>query len=227
MVHVPKAAGSALRSILRRYKDRALNWHEYLRIVKGIDQRHSCLYFDYVQAKLLTKPLPLKIIVSIRNPYDRIYSAFLFNQRTKHYHRHRLENHPRTIWFKKPFVDFVKEELSRWVTDYRQAAIKKEALEPVGVHFAPISIFLTDNNGKVRSDYFIRQESFADDITQLAKELGWPTTPPVVEHCANGRPPAEYGYLQYYDQEALTIINQLYEDEFLLFGYRILQKLPK
>ena len=106
--------------------------------------------FDYMQTSLVSNKLPTKIIVSVRNPYDRIYSAYLFNQQTNHYRKCQLDNHPRIVCLKKPFLDFVKSTLPGWVTNYRQAAKERKTLEAVGIHFAPIpiSIFLMSKNGK-------------------------------------------------------------------------------
>ncbi len=227
VVHIPKAAGSSLRLTLRQYKKDAIRWEEYTNIVNQVDQTHTCLYYDYLQSKITNSKLPLKIITSVRNPYDRIYSAFLFNQRTDHYRRNRLQGHPRIKWFQVDFLDFVKKELSSWVEDYRKSSKEGKSLETVGVHFAPISIFLTDQTGRMRGDYFVRQETFSQDVDKVCQKLFGSLPRERTFNCSNkSTPPRTHGYLKYYDNQALAIINKLYSDEFILFGYRKLQKVP-
>lgn len=225
LVHIPKAAGSSLRLTLRQYKKTAITWVEYTTISNNVDQTHTCLYYDYIQSKIGNSKLPLKIVTSVRNPYDRIYSAFLFNRRTNHYRRYRLQNHPRIEWFKKDFLDFVKNELTSWVEDYRKSSKEGKPLETVGVHFAPITIFLTDKEGKMRGDYFVRQETFNVDVEEVCRKLFKSSPAARTFNCSNmSTPPRTHGYLKYYDSQSLAIINRLYSDEFLLFGYRKLEK---
>jgi hypothetical protein len=102
---------------------------------------------------------------------------------------------------------------------YRKAVSKFRPLEPVGVHFAPMTCFITDTRGKPRVDYILRQEQLDEDYTQFCKTMGWVPDAAQVFHCAKSRPAATYCYLSHYDHEMIEIINELYADDFLHFGY--------
>ena len=231
MVHIPKAAGSSLCLTLRRYRQSGQSWNEYLQIDEGVDQTHSALYYPYLRPHLpikteggsTTEQRKTRVLISVRNPYDRLYSAYRFSQRTQHFRRRGIDRHPRIAWFAKPFSVVVKRCLTHWVKCYTQAVNRLQTLEPVGIHFCPMWCFVTDQHKRIRADHILRQERLEADFARFCHELGWSSSSVIVSRSTTPREPAPaYAYLRQYDRQMIELVNRLYKKDFELFGYTML-----
>jgi hypothetical protein len=140
--------------------------------------------------------------VSVRNPWDRLYSAF----------RYTLEEELRDSELKirlhaeGSINGFVKQVLS-------EPRVLQESSDRL---FWPQTRWLLESDGRtVRFERVIRFESLTEDVSAVTRHLGLVgrTLP-----WANATRPAPYR--EAYDQEAAEIVAELYSDDIELLGYR-------
>jgi len=126
----------------------------------------------------------------VRNPWDRMVSAF--------HHVRQGKNYP-VIGLDENFKDFVK-------TRFRKRGVK---IDPHFHHQHPNIMF----EGKVFVDFIGRFENLEEDWKIIAAKIG---CSPDLPHRNKGN---HKPYKHYYDEECFEIVSQIYKDDIRLLGY--------
>lgn len=204
-LHNPKAAGSSIRSALARYDDRDnFYWHheDNIKLSRVVDKAHITLddFSVYPDAPLLDDYF---VFGFVRNPYARVYSAFL------------ERNSQLGITVDVDFNQFVRDELNEINIRFDWKF----------VHFCPQFHFFY-RGGKCRADFIGRLEKLGRDfprvinLANLDPDVDLPylnrrTTD--VSHAKGLTDVSEY--LEKYDPTSLAVVNRLYDKDFVYFGY--------
>jgi len=216
-IHIPKNSGTYIRkqicsklenvSIFNLLEETDVILPE--NILEEIKNLHFLFYhFSYSliksQSQFSSKITPdCKYITFVRNPYDKLISGYFY----KYYIKKSSEY--KTITF-NALKDENNEEFLTLVTDLKRL-IKENLLEysVTDFFFRQQYKYVTDENGNIPNDVTIykledyetnveAQEFFKFENFNLKK----------------------YNYADYYDDECLAIINEVYKKDFELFGYQ-------
>ncbi len=149
-------------------------------------------------------------ITCVRNPYTRIFSAYCW------YNKKRgLPASPQGFRF------FLRYRLRRIVNDYRQMFATQQPPAAEFIHFIPMWMMVSEQNGVPNVDYIVRQENFESDMARLMTRLKLPwSNEHRNAHCREESPPLPYSYLDCYDDDTRAIVEDLYQEDFNYFGYR-------
>ncbi len=186
-IHVPKAAGSSVCMELFGYQTGHKSYFRYW--LDSPAKADSYFKFTFV-----------------RNPYDRLVSAYHFlkaggmDQRDKTWAEDNLSEF-------ESFEDFVKN----WVTPSNIA--KKN-------HFQTQLSFLCAPRSKVpKVDFIGRIENFNDDMNIVRARLGLALGETVHVNQSERK-----DYRSYYTDEMLSIVRRVYADDIEILGYDIQSK---
>lgn len=254
-IHIPKTAGTTLRQILesslqiyfsdlKKIKAKIV-CYDYWSVSNGIDLAHVPLRFfpdyyppdsNWIQTRGVKSPTSRIInrcnprgfkpkldqakfttLTCVRNPYARIYSAYCWHSKQK-----GLSSSP------DEFKLFLISKLSEIVMEHNKSF--QLGLPPSSeyIHFIPMWMMVSDQDGILKVDQIIRQEEFDQQVLSLLNKLGLPIPKQYSSaHCTKKTPPEPYGYIKHYNQETLELIEKLYQKDFEVFGYRKLGYQPK
>jgi len=216
-IHIPKNSGTYIRkqicsklenvSIFNLLEETDVILPE--NILEEIKNLHFLFYhFSYSliksQSKISSKITPdCKYITFVRNPYNRVISGYFY----KYYIKKSSEY--KTIKF-NDLKDENNEEFVALVADLKRV-IKENLLEysETDLFFRQQYKYVTDENGNIPNDVIIyrledyetnaeAQEFFKFDNFNIKK----------------------YDYSDYYDNECLEIINEVYKKDFELLSYQ-------
>ena len=197
-IHIPKNSGTAMtESLQKTYEDtKLLMFCERDGINIGIDKMH--LYYEvieqFIPKNILNKYVKFCII---RNPYDKLYSSWNFIKE-----RHGFND----------VNDFVKYKLDE-VFIYGKEIIPGDAR----VHYRPQYTFVYDEHNNKFADFIIRYENLNEDISKLNKKYNLHV--PLYD---NGN--TQKSYINFFNNESIKKINNLYKKDFLLFNYDIINR---
>jgi hypothetical protein len=189
-IHIPKNSGSSMtESLQKTYEDtKLLMFCEREGINIGIDKMH--LYYEvidqFIPKNILDKYVKFCIV---RNPYDKLYSAWNF---IKERHGYNEVN------------DFVKYKLDENFI-YGKEIIPGDAR----VHYRPQFTFVYDENNNKFSDFIIRYENLNEDISKLNKKYNLN-----ISLYDNGN--TQKNYINFFNVESIKKINNLYKKDFIL-----------
>jgi len=196
-IHIPKNSGTAMtRALQKTYKNtQLLKFCERKGINIGIDKMH--LYYDVIDKFISKNKVEnyLKFCI-IRNPYNKLYSAWNFIK-----NRHGYEN----------VNDFVKNKLNEEFI-YGKEIIPRDSR----VHYRPQFTFVYDTKNNKFADFIIRYENLNDDISKINKEYN--LNIPLYD---NGN--TQKNYIKYFNKESIKKINSLYQKDFELFNYEMIE----
>ena len=195
-IHIPKNSGTAMTKELQKtYKNTKLLM-QCERDGKniGIDKMH--LYYDVIYEFIPKNVLDnyLKFCI-IRNPYNKIYSAWNFIKE-----RHGYSN----------VNDFIKYKLNEEFI-YGKQIIPGNAR----VHYRPQFTFVYDNKNNKFADFIIRYENLNEDISKMNENYGLN-----IKLYDNGN--TKQSYINFLNKESILKINSLYKKDFELFNYEML-----
>ena len=149
----------------------------------------------------------------VRNPYDRLYSAF---------HGYAKKQNSFFSRKKPELVDinaFVEQKLNAGI--FVDGTFDERCLdeETLFIHFLPQAEFLGDN-GESHADFLGRMESFDHDVQQLYQRLGLENVQEVTRHIDyRGDLTAPSRYLERFSADSIAKVNRLYAKDFALLGY--------
>lgn len=204
-IHNPKAAGSSIRKALEQFDDRDnFYWDHEDNSVLGrvIDKAHIPLqdFTCFDDAALLHKYL---VFGFVRNPYDRVFSAF--RERVRQW---QLPD-------ETDFNTFIQRELNECNIRYDWNYI----------HFCP-QYFFFYLNGKCRADFIGRFERLQRDFIQAVNLFNLQehsdlelVNPSETNDSKPLNPVEEPIYIDRYDSKSLAIVNKLYDRDFVYFHY--------
>ncbi len=135
----------------------------------------------------------------VRNPYDRLYSAYKFLQRGGN-NTNDVESFRIYMKDYSGFRDFVLNGLT-------------ENLLREVIHLVPQTNFICDANGLVAMDFIGKFESIEEDFLILSKKLDKDIT---LQHLNRNK---KQSYLEVYDKDMKLKVKKLYKNDFKLLGY--------
>lgn len=181
-IHVPKVAGTSIEQAIYD-TDRWLSGHCYaLDYYKENQEEFKCLFsFGFV-----------------RNPYDRLVSAFLYLKKGGGCTEDFLFS--QEVLANIDFKEFVFE-------------LQKNPKLLSWIHFQPQYLFLCDEEKKILVNYVGKYENIQEDFSTICQKNNIEKTLPN----ANTNPHINYTF--YYDEETAKIVAEIYNDDFRIFGY--------
>ncbi|TVO35969.1 sulfotransferase family 2 domain-containing protein [Vibrio algivorus] len=194
-IHNPKAAGTSVRNVLSQY-DSFENFFWHRGYIDGIDH---AVDKPHIALNDLSKTEYYKYLISsdyfvfgfVRNPYDRVYSAY----------QEKCRQWKDTTLDFNDFILTIDEVKIRYDYEF--------------VHFCPQHYFFY--NGKKRVVDYIGKLEYIDvefKVVSAFLSIGIQSLP-----LLNTTSETEGSYLKYYNEKSIEIINRLYEKDFILFGY--------
>ncbi|WP_416307635.1 sulfotransferase family 2 domain-containing protein [Neptunicella sp. SCSIO 80796] len=181
-VHIPKCAGISVNHTL--YGNLA-GGH------KTLDQ-----YLRIFEPRLVLSYFKFSIV---RNPWDRLVSAYHFLQKGG-------ANNEDRDWFTRHLIQY--PTFDSFVRGWLNAKNARS-----WYHFRPQVDYLLDSSGKVSLDFIGHFENLHDDFAYIAKKLGKDVT------LANSNKSKHVDYRSYYDDETRDIVAQVYARDIALLGY--------
>jgi len=179
-------------------------------------KRSDETWFNHMSAKAIKKQLGntlwrdyFKFCV-IRNPFDKLVSAFHFYEYRFDQHQERFPRARRLNGQQAQFLDAIRnkspiERFRLWIEWGGGLSDRKTYLI----------------NGKLCMDYFIRFESLQADIQEVCNRLDIPFEPEKIMQLKSGTRPEEYCLDDYYDAKTIAIVSQQYDLELKHFGYEL------
>jgi len=199
-IHIPKTGGTSIHQWLLQQNSGATALWGFDKS-RGIDMAHLTLKqaIDTIPAF----PIGHFKISVVRNPYDRLYSAYLQPYR---------QLHP-GITFDRFLDSFVRR-------------VSSDNPDPQLVHLWPMHRFVT-MNGSNGADFILRMEHWERDVSFLRKLFDLRGSPPHLnagKRIVNGtktktkitEAPA---YLKYYNDRQIKMVNDIYNADFEWFSY--------
>lgn len=165
--------------------------------------------------------------VIVRNPYDRLWSAFQF-EKTANW----IPQNPLYYDCDLNINAFIRNNLPQIIKDQNQRLNEKRNLSLSGIHFIQQSLMIKpdiDNVLNITKENILRQEDIETDFAAFMRRMGVLETDDEYDefvnrlqpqNCSNLiSPPKPYAYAQHYDSNSISIINELYDEDFKAFEY--------
>jgi len=182
-IHVPKAAGMSISSALFETEVGHLRLRDY----QLADEEKFQRYFKFA---------------FVRNPWDRIVSAYVYLSRGG------MPKYRYDLAFKKKVMDpcrSFEQFVMEWVDEKN---IYKHA------HFVPQYRFVTDKEGHVALDFLGRFETLEEDFQEICGRLGIRREIKTVNVSGHAH------YSTYYtNNEMIEKVERIYAKDISLFGY--------
>jgi len=203
-VHIPKTGGTSLSLALeaKAMKDdiligdtpKAKNRRKRIKDVQvsGRLWKHARLtdIYGLVTQEQIERYLVFTIV---RNPWDRVVSYY-------HWLKMQKFNHPAVkIAKNNSFADFL-------ATPSTQSSLHNDATR----------YYVSDLNGIVRCDMYLRMEYLSEDAGRLGENLGIK----LADLSHDNRSERESDYTGYYDVESQNIVHAAFADDIERFEYR-------
>ena len=199
-IHVPKTAGTSLRSALEPYCDKPdeILFNRMLSTV-GINVNWFVGAIHWRQGRKHTAAAQVKVMLPesvfneyfkfafVRNPWDLMVSYYHFIKSD--------ENHKRTTKINK-ISDF---------HHYLLYEIKRNKFSQ--------SMFLTDKNGSLLVDYVGRFENLINDYETICSRIGIPTDLP------HNKKSTHLDYRNYYNDETAQLVSDHWAEDIHRFNY--------
>ncbi len=183
-IHIPKTGGISLYSALFDLNDS----YGHFPLVNYIEYFNKIKFYKY-----------FKFCV-VRNPYERLYSAFSFLKKGG-------INNTDAIWAKNNlsnfdnFEDFIENKLSdEFVYSY--------------IHFYPQTYFIKNKKGQINMDYIAKLEDINTDFENLKYHLNFRLDKLPVKNTSKS---TKYNIC--ISDKAKNKIYNIYKDDFLELGY--------
>jgi len=183
-VHIPKCAGVAVAgSLFGNLGGGHLTFDDYTRI---FSPGEVLSYFKFT---------------IVRNPWDRLLSAFRFLRQGGFSAEDRA-------WAEANISSFADFD------EFVRAWVNRENIW-AWYHFRPQYHYIREKHDRVRLDFIGRLESIEDDFACIADRLGCSRAIPKVNQSASGR----VDYVDYYTPETVAIVAEAYREDIDLLGY--------
>ena len=184
-IHIPKTAGTSVVRALFGSESRHIPWQEY----QQTNRNKFSEYFKFA---------------FVRNPWDRLLSAYIFLRRGG-------MNTADATWAERHLARFPDFEsfVHEWVSPDNIAS---------WVHFIPQYKWIYDDQGSLQMDFVGRMESITEDFQVVAKRLGTNVELPVTN-----RTRTEH-YSGSYTDEMADSVGRVFEHDARLFGYEFKRK---
>lgn len=200
---VPKCASATVRQSLAPYTDigyPVTKGVQHLTIEGFLASEHAPLWdAGYLRFSV------------VRNPYDRLYSGWLQD-------RFAATQSPRWKQAKAGLLEAVGDDFGRYVVEHVRKADRLHAWD--WICWCPMHAF-TCRDGQPALDLVGRAEDVEGTLAALSARLGVPITK-AEDANVNVAPAAGLKHLGQYDRATIEVVNELYAEDFRLFGYEML-----
>ena len=189
-MHIPKTGGMSLYRAIK---------HPRVKI-KG----HFIQNPLYIHLKDSLKFYPQKpfVFTFVRNPWDRLVSAFFYLNQGGMNVSDRRDMKRYIKKYKGDFKAFVKEAVAEgWALDQ--------------LHLKPQVDWICDDDGKLLTDFTGRFETLREDIQVISEKTGIPFKSLDHRNKSKHKP-----YQNYYTDETLEIVANAYAKDIEMFGYK-------
>jgi hypothetical protein len=179
-IHVPRTAGTSMSRALFATGSRHVTYERYLQA----NRRKFDAYFKFA---------------FVRNPWDRLVSAYLFLQKggmdakDARFFAQHLASYP-------SFEKFVLE----WVNESNVLLYD---------HFIPQHRFICDARDRIMVDFVGRKENLELDFAYVASRMGRPAALPHINKVEHRH------YSTYYNEATRAIAERVYIRDIRIFGY--------
>ena len=147
----------------------------------------------------------------VRNPYDRLYSGWLQD-------RYASTQSPRWKQAKAALFERVGDDFCRYVVEHVRRADRIHAWD--WICWCPMHAFAYRDEA-LALDFVGRAEDVAGGLAALSERLGVPIAK-AEDANVNVAPTTGLKYLAQYDRATVEVVNEIYADDFRLFGYEML-----
>ncbi len=196
-VHVPKNAGN---SIYSTYCDLTEIWDHNLRVESYKTYPNSDTFKQIRNKSLIFGKKRICSFAVIRNPWDRVYSAYNFLSKGGLKKEDKLD-------FKKyiePYSDF-----NHFVLEGLSTASKEQ------IHFLPQLHWIANSKGKIIVDEILRFENLSEDLNNFWTRRGYPPRSLSFNNKKNSK-----GYRNFYSAESIEIVKKIYAPIITKFNYQ-------
>jgi hypothetical protein len=183
MIHIPKSAGTSVSRALYGRPVGHYKASDYL----AISRKEFKKYF---------------VFSIVRNPWDRVVSAYSF---AKQGGTDYVQPLPNDIYKSPQFSDF-KTFVMRWLAF--------QDLSKCDVVFQPQHIFVCDTDKHILVDYIGRYEALNDAIEYVSRQVN-----KSISIKALNKSERQTRYQDYYDDETKQMVARLYADDISIFSY--------
>lgn len=201
---MPKCASATVRQSLKDLTDigyPVTHYPQHLTLNQFLDTEFSGLFEmdDYFR------------FTFVRNPYDRLFSGYMQD-------RFAATQYP--VWqvAKESIFKRIGDDFNRYMTEYVRRANLFDDWE--WICFCPMHAFVY-LDGECMLDFVGRAESIENGLAVLSERFGLK-----IAKADDVNVNAPYGaglkYLSRYDRATIEIVNELYYEDFKLFGYDML-----
>ncbi len=189
-MHIPKTGGISLYRAIK---------HPNVKIKGHFIQNPFYLFLrDYLKSHPMYNT---KIFTFVRNPWDRLVSAFFYLNKGGRNICDKLDNKHFLAKYEGNFEHFVKEGVS-------QGKILKQ------LHMIPQHQWICDYDDSVLADYVGHFEALGTELGYASEYLGIPFKTLEHKNKSSHKP-----YYEYYDQEMIDIVAKAYEKDIKIFNY--------
>lgn len=201
-VHIPKCAGTYIEKDLGMWRNK--------QCLFGPDGKGDFLqHMTWTQIMNLKKgkfdPNDFYKFTFVRNPYTRLISDYHW---CKGWFKHKwvLNSDNAKVGFKS-FDEYI------YVI---QQHYELRSPENIWSHFRPAYEFVYDKDLSLQVDFVGHVENFQDDYSHVLENIGKTKKDTVMK-----KTPKRYNIQEYYNQESLNIVNELFKKDFEVFGYEM------
>jgi len=204
-LHIPKTGGSSIEDFLfENFKvvKNISSLYSYNEVIKGIPYSlQHCTFNDILNLnKFLKMPFKkLKIMCSVRNPYDRFIS-FLF------------------------FKDLIKKnETPEKIELLMKNILKEENYKKYDNHILPQHIFILNKNEILKCVKIVKNETLKKDMCNIGfDKFNFYIN---ITNPYDYKNKDDIKYLKYFNQNSLNFINEFYKNDFIIFNYNKINNL--
>ena len=204
-LHIPKTGGSSIEDFLfENFKvvKNISSLYSHNEVIKGIPYSlQHCTFNDILNLnKFLKMPFKkLKIMCSVRNPYDRFIS-FLF------------------------FKDLIKKnETPEKIELLMKNILKEENYKKYDNHILPQHIFILNKNEILKCVKIVKNETLKKDMCNIGfDKFNFYIN---ITNPYDYKNKDDIKYLKYFNQNSLNFINEFYKNDFIIFNYNKINNL--
>jgi hypothetical protein len=182
-IHIPKCGGVSVENALFQQKI----GHSEIWKYKAFDKKKFNQYYKFT---------------FVRNPWDRLVSAFFFLKAGG-------RNPKDTEWARKHIYNY--ESFENFVLSLKNKKVRKKILSHQ--HFRPQWHYIVDENGNTPFDFIGRIENFKNDFESIKAQLG------LTGDLSHINKSSHKPYSYYYKNETKKIVRELYKKDIELLNY--------
>lgn len=182
-IHIPKCGGISIENALFQKKI----GHSKIWIYKAFDKKKFKQYYKFT---------------FVRNPWDRLVSAFFFLKAGG-------RNPKDTEWARKYIYKY--DSFENFVLSLKNKKVRKIILNHQ--HFRPQHQYIIDENGRIPFDFIGRIEHFENDFETIKAQLG------LTGDLSHTNKSIHKPYSHYYNQETKNIVANIYKEDIELLNY--------